>query len=90
MEEISKVDAINALNQAARPISKTEHGIVKWFDSAKGYGFIQRQDGAGDVFVHHSAIKMGGYRTLVENQPVEHELGSSPKGLIAINVVPQE
>ena len=63
---------------------------MKWFNNDRGFGFIQRKDGGADVFVHHTAIKMKGYRTLVENQPVEFELGASPKGLIAINVVPQE
>jgi CspA family cold shock protein len=67
-----------------------EQGIVKWFDNEKGYGFIQRKAGEADVFVHHTAIKMKGYRTLVENQPVEFEVAASPKGLTAINVIPQE
>lgn len=63
---------------------------MKWFDNARGFGFIQRREDEADIFVHHSAIQMKGYRTLVENQPVEFELGASPKGLIAINVVPQQ
>lgn len=67
-----------------------EQGIVKWFSNEKGFGFIQRNDGGADIFVHHTAIKMNGYRTLCENQPVEFDVAASPKGLIAVNVVPQE
>ncbi|MHB1502662.1 MAG: cold-shock protein [Acidimicrobiales bacterium] len=62
-------------------------GTVKWFNSEKGYGFIAQADGS-DVFVHHSAIQMNGYRTLEEGQSVEFELKEGPKGLQAVDVRP--
>lgn len=62
-----------------------ESGKVKWFNNAKGYGFIQRSTGE-DVFVHFSSIQMNGYRTLEEGMPVEYELKQGPKGLQAENV----
>ena len=60
-------------------------GIVKWFSNEKGYGFIERDEG-DDVFVHHSAIVMDGYRTLREGQRVEFEVVQGDKGLQATNV----
>lgn len=60
-------------------------GTVKWFNAQKGYGFIAHEGGA-DVFVHHSAIVMEGYRTLREGQEVLYELRDSEKGPIAVNV----
>lgn len=60
-------------------------GTVKWFNPAKGYGFIGRDDGE-DVFVHFSAIQMDGYRVLKEGQKVEFEVEKGPKGLQAANV----
>ena len=62
-----------------------EKGVVKWFNPAKGYGFIQRSTGE-DVFVHFSAIQMEGYRTLDEGTEVEFEVTQGPKGLQAENV----
>jgi CspA family cold shock protein len=62
-------------------------GTVKWFNSEKGYGFIQQEDGA-DVFVHYSAIEMSGYRNLEEGQAVEFEITEGPKGLLAAGVHP--
>jgi CspA family cold shock protein len=62
-----------------------EKGVVKWFNAAKGYGFIQRASGE-DVFVHFSAIQMSGYRTLEEGTEVEFEVKRGPKGLQAENV----
>jgi len=62
-----------------------EQGIVKWFNAAKGYGFIQRSTGE-DVFVHYTAIQADGYRTLTEGQAVEFEVKKGPKGLQAENV----
>jgi cold shock protein len=59
-----------------------EKGVVKWFNAAKGYGFIQRANG-DDVFVHFSAIQMAGYRTLEEGTEVEFEVKKGPKGLQA-------
>jgi CspA family cold shock protein len=50
-------------------------GTVKWFNSDKGYGFIAPDDGSADVFVHHSTIKMDGFRALQENQRVEYTAG---------------
>ena len=63
-------------------------GTVKWFNAEKGFGFIAQPDGGGDVFVHHSAIDMGGYRTLEEGQRVEFQVENGPKGLMATNVKP--
>jgi cold shock protein len=60
-------------------------GTVKWFNNAKGYGFIGRDDGP-DVFVHYSAIVGDGYRTLQEGDPVEFEIVQGPKGPQAANV----
>ena len=63
-----------------------EKGTVKWFNGAKGYGFIQRSTGE-DVFVHFSAIQENGYRTLNEGETVEFDLLKGPKGFQAGNVV---
>jgi cold shock protein len=63
-------------------------GTVKWFNATKGYGFLS-QEGGEDVFVHHSAIQMEGYRTLQEGQAVEFTVERGPKGLQASNVTPK-
>ena len=63
-----------------------EKGTVKWFNAAKGYGFIQRSTG-DDVFVHFSAIQSEGYRSLDEGSQVEFEVKQGPKGLQAENVI---
>ncbi len=60
-------------------------GTVKWFDDAKGYGFLQ-QDGGQDVFVHHTEIQMQGFKTLAEGERVEFETTQGPKGPKATNV----
>ena len=64
----------------------TEQGTVKWFNNAKGYGFISRENGA-DVFVHHTAILADGFRSLNEGDRVSFEVVEGPKGLQAKNVV---
>ena len=63
-----------------------EQGKVKWFNDAKGYGFIQRASGE-DVFVHHSAIQATGFKSLAEGESVEFTVTKGPKGLQAENVV---
>ena len=62
-----------------------EKGTVKWFNDAKGFGFITRE-GAPDVFVHHTGIMMDGFRSLAEGEAVEFEVVQGPKGLQAANV----
>ena len=63
-----------------------EQGTVKWFDNAKGYGFIARSNSGKDVFVHHSSIQGEGYKSLQEGQAVEFEVTKGQKGDQAVNV----
>ena len=66
-------------------MSEREKGTVKWFNGAKGYGFIERQEG-GDVFVHYSSIRGEGFRNLEEGQAVEFTVEQDTKGLRAADV----
>ena len=61
-------------------------GTVKWFDAAKGFGFIAPEDGGKDVFVHHTAITGDGYKTLDEGQKVSFDIEQGQKGPAAVNV----
>ncbi|WP_190814755.1 cold-shock protein [Saccharopolyspora pogona] len=63
-------------------------GIVKWFNSEKGFDFIAPNDGGADVFVHYSAIDSSGFRSLDENQAVDYAVAQGPKGPQASNVRP--
>lgn len=62
-------------------------GKVKWFNNAKGYGFIRPDTGGDDLFVHYSYINMDGYKSLKAGEPIEYDIREAPKGLHAINVV---
>ena len=63
-------------------------GTVKWFNDAKGFGFIEPEQGGGDVFAHFSAIQMDGFRTLKQGSKVSYELVQGPKGQLAQNIRP--
>ena len=63
-------------------------GTVKWFNDAKGYGFITPSDGGKDLFVHYSGIEGGGFKSLTEGQKVSYESTEGPKGPSAVNVTP--
>jgi len=67
-------------------VAEKETGTVKWFNDAKGYGFIERTEGE-DVFVHHSAIIAEGFKSLREGQQVEFEATQGDKGMQAVDVV---
>ena len=62
-------------------------GTVKWFNDSKGFGFLTREDGEKDVFVHHSAIQGGGFKSLAEGEKVEFDVVQGQKGPAAVNVV---
>jgi len=62
-------------------------GKVKWFNNAKGYGFVNEEGKSEDLFAHYSAIMMDGYKTLKAGQAVEFEIIQGPKGLHAINIM---
>jgi CspA family cold shock protein len=63
-------------------------GTVKWFNNAKGYGFIEPQTGDNDIFVHYSTIEMEGYKSLKAGQDVTFELSEGPKGVHATDITP--
>ena len=63
-------------------------GKVKWFNDAKGFGFITPDDGGEDIFAHFSAIQAGGFKSLKEGQAVAYDLTQGPKGKQASNIVP--
>jgi CspA family cold shock protein len=65
-------------------------GTVKWFNDAKGFGFIEPETGGGDVFAHFSAIQMEGFRTLRQGSRVSFEVVDGPKGVLAQNIQPTE
>lgn len=65
-------------------------GTVKWFNDAKGFGFIEPEAGGADVFAHFSAIQMDGFRTLRQGSRVQFELVDGPKGQLAQNIQPVE
>ena len=69
--------------------AQRQNGKVKWFNDQKGYGFIAREDDR-DVFVHHTAIQMEGFRTLREGEDVVYDLRDSDRGPQAVNVVKAE
>ena len=71
-----------------REESEMATGTVKWFNDAKGYGFITQDGGGEDVFCHHTAIQAEGFRTLTEGQKVQFDTSKGPKGLQAQNVRP--
>jgi len=79
--------ASKAKKEGLRVMANRETGTVKWFDNAKGYGFIQRPQG-DDVFVHYRAIRGEGYRTLQEGQQVQFNVVQGQKGLQAEDVAP--
>lgn len=65
-------------------------GKVKWFNNAKGYGFVRPDEGGEDLFVHYSYIQMDGFKSLKAGQPVEYEVQQAPKGYHAVNLTPLE
>lgn len=65
----------------------SQHGVVKFFNNVKGFGFIDIGQGKPNVFVHHTGIQMEGFRTLNEGDEVEFDVETTPKGLQAIGVV---
>src|SRR5438034_4372823 len=83
----SSSDSLQRKLQTKEQINTLETGTVKWFNDAKGFGFISRQSGE-DVFVHHTAIQSSGFRSLQEGQSVQFNVVKGPKGLQAENVQP--
>lgn len=92
------MDLLSCLRSIKRPVSMTEEivattselpktiGTVKWFNDAKGFGFITPEGSGEDLFAHFSAIQMDGFKTLKEGQKVAFEIAQGPKGKQALNI----
>ena len=83
---VAGAEQVNSITRGSKEKMEKEQGKVKWFNDAKGYGFIQRDSG-GDVFVHHSAVQATGFRSLSEGETVGFTVTEGPKGLQAEGVV---
>src|SRR3546814_5901790 len=94
--DLTRGRALGGLQGSARSSHPDEvgrdmqYGTVKWFNDAKGFGFIAPEDGSADVFVHFSAIESKGFRSLQEGQRVSYEVTQGPKGAQAAGVQPVE
>jgi cold shock protein len=77
---------VNSSSDPTERVSTMATGTVKWFNDAKGFGFITPDDGGEDIFCHHTAVKMDGFRTVAEGQKVQFDVSRGPKGLQASNV----
>lgn len=82
-----RVDKVTDKNNGVRSMSERLSGTVKWFNNARGYGFITRGEDSEDVFVHYRNIRGEGYRSLAEGQNVEFAVQKGDKGLQADDVV---
>ena len=82
----SDVDVTACAGSIEKEVQSMAKGTVKWFNDAKGFGFISQDDGGEDVFCHHTAIQSDGFRSLAEGQKVEFDVTKGPKGLQASNV----
>lgn len=74
------------IKRSSGKVDRVATGTVKWFNNAKGYGFILSESGGEDLFVHYSSIQMPGYKTLRAGQQVEFDLQEGPKGSHAVNI----
>jgi CspA family cold shock protein len=84
----NEIGASHSSSTEGRRSSTVSRGKVKWFDAKKGYGFITPDDGSEDLFVHFSNIEADGFKSLLEGQEVEYEVGQGKKGPQATSVRP--
>lgn len=76
----------NNSSTVVKEVDAMQTGVVKWFNNAKGYGFILSEESSGDIFAHYSAINMDGYKTLKAGQQVQFTTEDGPKGIHAVGI----
>jgi cold shock protein len=88
-DRVGRQSAVQGHDRQQRREKEMATGTVKWFNESKGFGFIEQDDGSGDVFVHFSAITGSGFKTLAEGEKVTFNVVKGPKGLQAEDVQKQ-